>query len=64
MYRRTALKGAQRGQVGKVETQGTTQSNVNSPNKLRILGGSSRGCKLQTPNVFLRPMMGKVRGIV
>ncbi len=58
---RTTLKGAQRGQVGKVKTQGTTQSNVNNPNKLRILGGLSRGRKLQTPNVFLRPMMGKVK---
>ncbi len=61
-HRRKILKGAQRGRVGKVKIQGTTiQSNVNNPNKLRVLGGSSRGRKLQLPDVFVRPMMGKVK---
>ncbi len=61
VYGQKVLKGAQRGQVGKAKAQGNAQPNVNSPNKLRILGGSCKGRKIQTPNVFLRPMMGKVR---
>lgn len=36
----------------------------NNPSKLRILGGSVRGRKLVSPNVYLRPMMGKVREAV
>ncbi len=60
--RRTQLRGAQRRHVGKVKTQGaTTQSNVNNRNKLRVVGGSSRRRRLKLPDVFLRPMMGKVK---
>lgn len=36
----------------------------NNPSNLRILGGSVRGRKLESPNVYLRPMMGKVREAV
>lgn len=36
----------------------------NNPSNLRILGGSVRGRKLASPNVYLRPMMGKVREAV
>ena len=33
----------------------------NNPSNIRILGGSVRLRKLASPNVYLRPMMGKVR---
>ncbi|KAL7528375.1 hypothetical protein ACHAWF_002538 [Thalassiosira exigua] len=36
----------------------------NNPSNLRILGGSVRGRKLESPSVYLRPMMGKVREAV
>ena len=36
----------------------------NNPSNLRILGGTVRGRKLESPNVYLRPMMGKVREAV
>ena len=34
---------------------------MSSPSRLRIIGGSARGKKLDSPQVHLRPMMGKVR---
>ena len=34
---------------------------MNNPSRLRILGGTARGRRLDSPEVFLRPMMGKVR---
>jgi hypothetical protein len=33
---------------------------MSSPSRLRILGGTARGKKLDSPSVYLRPMMGKV----
>jgi len=36
----------------------------NNPSNLKILGGSARGRKLESPDVYLRPMMGKVREAV
>eukprot|EP01082_Thalassiosira_pseudonana_P001344 g428.t1 g428 contig10:17086-18266(+) len=36
----------------------------NNPSNLRILGGSVRGRKLESPTVYLRPMMGKVKEAV
>jgi 16S rRNA (guanine(966)-N(2))-methyltransferase RsmD len=32
-----------------------------NPNRLRILGGIAKGKKINSPDVYLRPMMGKVR---
>lgn len=32
-----------------------------NPNKLKIIGGIAKGTKLNSPNVYLRPMMSKVR---
>jgi 16S rRNA (guanine(966)-N(2))-methyltransferase RsmD len=32
-----------------------------NPNRLRILGGSAKGKKIDSPDVYLRPMMGKVK---
>jgi 16S rRNA (guanine966-N2)-methyltransferase len=36
----------------------------NNPSNLRVLGGIARGRKLESPNVYLRPMMGKVKEAV
>ncbi len=36
----------------------------NNPSNLRVLGGTVRGRKLESPNVYLRPMMGKVKEAV
>ena len=40
------------------------QDSINNPSNLKILGGSARGRKLDSPDVYLRPMMGKVREAV
>jgi len=32
-----------------------------NPNRLRIIAGSAKGKKIDSPNVYLRPMMAKVR---
>lgn len=37
---------------------------LNNPNKLRILGGRVKGRKIDSPDVYLRPMMSKVREAV
>lgn len=37
---------------------------VNNPSNLKILGGIAKGRKLQSPEVYLRPMMGKVKEAV
>lgn len=46
--------------------QGQTRDTqrYNNPSNLRILGGSCRGRKLESPTVYLRPMMGKVKEAV
>ena len=36
----------------------------NNPSNLKVLGGSVRGRKLESPSVYLRPMMGKVKEAV
>lgn len=50
----------------KLRPQGKSRDTqrYNNPSNLRILGGSVRGRKLESPNVYLRPMMGKVREAV
>lgn len=37
---------------------------IANPNKLRIIAGSARGKKIDSPDVYLRPMMAKVREAV
>uniref|UniRef100_A0A6V1VNJ1 Uncharacterized protein n=1 Tax=Heterosigma akashiwo TaxID=2829 RepID=A0A6V1VNJ1_HETAK len=37
------------------------EGGFNNPNKLRVMGGIARGRKIESPDVFLRPMMGKVK---
>lgn len=55
-------KGTSGGSKSRVRAQGTMRDDfVNNPANLKILGGSARGRKLDSPDVYLRPMMGKVR---
>ena len=37
---------------------------LNNPSNLKIFGGTARGRRLDSPSVYLRPMMGKVREAV
>jgi 16S rRNA (guanine966-N2)-methyltransferase len=37
---------------------------LNNPSLLKILGGSAKGKRLDSPQVYLRPMMGKVKEAV
>lgn len=39
-------------------------SGLNNPSMLKIFGGTARGRRLDSPAVYLRPMMGKVREAV
>merc|ERR1719203_603780 len=39
----------------------TSQANSYSPSNLRIISCSAKGKRLVSPDVYLRPMMGKVR---
>ena len=32
-----------------------------NPNRLKIVGGTAKGKKIDSPDVYLRPMMAKVR---
>lgn len=43
---------------------GRDTQRYNNPSNLKILGGNVRGRKLESPNVYLRPMMGKVKEAV
>lgn len=38
------------------------EKEISNPNRLRIIAGTAKGKKLDSPNVYLRPMMAKVRG--
>lgn len=40
------------------------EAGANNPSNLKILGGVARGRRLDSPEVYLRPMMGKVREAV
>ena len=45
----------------RLKPQGKALEGMATPSRLRIIGGSARGKKLDSPPVYLRPMMGKVR---
>jgi hypothetical protein len=48
----------------KVMAQGKSREReIANPNRLRIIGGIAKGKKIDSPDVYLRPMMAKVRGI-
>mmetsp|Transcript_18264 Transcript_18264/g.41900 ORF Transcript_18264/g.41900 Transcript_18264/m.41900 type:complete len:346 (-) Transcript_18264:43-1080(-) len=40
------------------------EAGLNNPSNLKIFGGTARGRRLDSPSVYLRPMMGKVREAV
>jgi len=40
------------------------EAGLNNPSLLKILGGTAKGKRLDSPQVYLRPMMGKVREAV
>lgn len=44
-----------------LSAQGLPKSQNSNPNNLRIIGGSAKGKKIESPDVYLRPMMAKVR---
>ena len=48
---------------GEVMPQGKpiAKKDIINPNRLRIVGGTARGRKIDSPDVYLRPMMAKVR---
>lgn len=49
----------------KLRPQGKNRAEgLNNPSNLKILGGIARGRRLDSPEVYLRPMMGKVREAV
>ena len=48
----------------RAQGKGRDTKRYNNPSNLRILGGSHRGRKLESPDVYLRPMMGKVKEAV
>ena len=52
--------------TSQLRPQGQSRDSLryNNPSNLKILGGSVRGRKLESPNVYLRPMMGKVKEAV
>jgi 16S rRNA (guanine966-N2)-methyltransferase len=37
------------------------EEGINNANRLRVLGGSAKGRRLTSPDVYMRPMMGKVK---
>lgn len=37
------------------------EAGLNNPSMLKVIGGSARGRRLDSPDVYVRPMMGKVR---
>lgn len=46
----------------RIRKQGVSREReINNPNRLRILGGTAKGKKIDSPDVYLRPMMAKVR---
>eukprot|EP00547_Thalassionema_nitzschioides_P010201 CAMPEP_0194224700 /NCGR_PEP_ID=MMETSP0156-20130528/38009_1 /TAXON_ID=33649 /ORGANISM="Thalassionema nitzschioides, Strain L26-B" /LENGTH=249 /DNA_ID=CAMNT_0038956379 /DNA_START=231 /DNA_END=980 /DNA_ORIENTATION=+ len=49
----------------KIRPQGKArEAGLNNPSRLKIAGGSAKGRRLDSPKVYLRPMMGKVREAV
>lgn len=46
----------------RVRAQGLPrEQEIMNPNRLRIIAGTAKGKKIDSPNVYLRPMMAKVR---
>lgn len=61
----TRTKGSGGSTNPKLRPQGKARdAGLNNPSNLKILGGTARGRRLDSPSVYLRPMMGKVREAV
>ena len=46
----------------KIRNQGSPRDReINNPSRLKIIAGTAKGTKLLSPDVYLRPMMAKVR---
>lgn len=56
--------GGEQGAQLRPQGQSRDTQRYNNPSNLRVLGGSVRGRKLESPTVYLRPMMGKVKEAV
>lgn len=51
------------GRAGKVRPQGQEREvSINNAARLKVAGGVAKGRRLESPDVFLRPMMAKVGG--
>lgn len=61
-----SVRKSQGGSSGpKLRAQGKSREDgLNNPSNLKILGGVARGRRLESPEVYLRPMMGKVKEAV
>lgn len=61
----TRTKGSGGSANPKLRPQGKArEAGLNNPSNLKIFGGTARGRRLDSPSVYLRPMMGKVREAV
>jgi 16S rRNA (guanine966-N2)-methyltransferase len=60
----TSAEGGSNTALLRPQGQSRDAGRYNNPSNLRVLGGTVRGFKLQSPNVYLRPMMGKVKEAV
>uniref|UniRef100_A0A7R9ZRB4 Uncharacterized protein n=1 Tax=Craspedostauros australis TaxID=1486917 RepID=A0A7R9ZRB4_9STRA len=61
----TKDKGAGGSSNPRLRPQGKArEAGLNNPSMLKIFGGTARGRRLDSPSVYLRPMMGKVREAV
>lgn len=50
------------GRTKKVRPQGEEREvSINNAARLKVAGGVAKGRRLESPDVFLRPMMAKVR---
>jgi len=61
--KRTEAGGSQAPQL-RAQGQARVDGSINNPGMLKIMGGTCRGRRLDSPQVFLRPMMGKVKEAV
>lgn len=60
----TTAEGRSNSALLRPQGQSRDAGRYNNPSNLRVLGGSVRGRKLESPTVYLRPMMGKVKEAV
>lgn len=62
LYKPTPVKSSGGSGGKRVMPQGQTREReISNPNRLRIIAGTAKGKKIDSPNVYLRPMMAKVR---